>query len=240
MRTLVVGDIHGSYKALVQVLERAGFNPSEDELITLGDIVDGWPDVVECVQYLMDIPFRIDIRGNHDKWCQDWMEFGLAHEDWVRQGGDGTKLNYENANMDAAFDIDAHRDFFRRQINFYVDDNNRAFVHGGYMSMDGLGNDSFKIYYWDRSLWDIALSGKNSQTIPKKLKHYENIFIGHTNTMAWNTHEPMHAHNVWNIDTSAGWEGKLTVMDVETKEYWQSDFVKDLYPENYIDRKQGI
>lgn len=37
--------------------------------------------------------------------------------------------------------------------------------------------------------------------------------------------------NVWNIDTGAGWSGKLTIMDIDTKEYWQSDFVKELYPD---------
>ena len=38
-RTLVVGDIHGAYKALLQVLERACFNPQTDTLIALGDVV---------------------------------------------------------------------------------------------------------------------------------------------------------------------------------------------------------
>ena len=32
------------------------------------------------------------------------------------------------------------------------------------------------------------------------------------------------------IDTGAGWEGRLTIMDIETKQFWQSDLVTDLYP----------
>ncbi len=36
---------------------------------------------------------------------------------------------------------------------------------------------------------------------------------------------------IWNLDTGAGWEGKLTVMNVDTKEYYQSDPVEDLYKE---------
>ena len=40
MRRLVVGDIHGGYKALMQVLERANFDQN-DMLITLGDLCDG-------------------------------------------------------------------------------------------------------------------------------------------------------------------------------------------------------
>jgi len=35
---------------------------------------------------------------------------------------------------------------------------------------------------------------------------------------------------VWDLDTGAGWSGKLTIMmDIDTKEYWQSELSKDLY-----------
>ncbi|MBM3246586.1 MAG: hypothetical protein FJZ13_04585, partial [Candidatus Omnitrophica bacterium] len=44
----------------------------------------------------------------------------------------------------------------------------------------------------------------------------------------YNTLQPIHVCNVWNIDTGAGWSGKLTIMDVDTKEYWQSDLSPDL------------
>jgi serine/threonine protein phosphatase 1 len=40
----------------------------------------------------------------------------------------------------------------------------------------------------------------------------------------------MHASNVWNIDTGAGFWGKLSALDIDTKEFWQSEPVKDLYP----------
>ena len=46
MRKLVVGDIHGGYKALLQILERANVTP-EDRLIFLGDYVDGWSQSAE-------------------------------------------------------------------------------------------------------------------------------------------------------------------------------------------------
>lgn len=42
MRRFVVGDIHGAHKALVQCLERSGFNRDEDFLVSLGDLCDGW------------------------------------------------------------------------------------------------------------------------------------------------------------------------------------------------------
>jgi len=37
--------------------------------------------------------------------------------------------------------------------------------------------------------------------------------------------------NVWNVDTGAAFKGPVTIMDADTKEFWQSDFVYTLYPE---------
>ena len=34
-----------------------------------------------------------------------------------------------------------------------------------------------------------------------------------------------------NLDTGGGWFGKVSIMDVKTKEFWQSDNGRTLYPE---------
>jgi serine/threonine protein phosphatase 1 len=44
-------------------------------------------------------------------------------------------------------------------------------------------------------------------------------------------YDSVRAANVWNIDTGAGFKGPLSVMDVISKEVWQSDPVHTLYPE---------
>ena len=36
--------------------------------------------------------------------------------------------------------------------------------------------------------------------------------------------------NIWNIDTGAAFKGSLTIMDVDTKEFWQSEPLPNLYP----------
>jgi serine/threonine protein phosphatase 1 len=45
----------------------------------------------------------------------------------------------------------------------------------------------------------------------------------------------MRAANIYNIDTGAGHNGRLTIMNIETKEYWQSDLVEELYIREEID-----
>ena len=54
MRTLVIGDIHGGLKALVQLLERANVTP-EDTLVFVGDYVDGWSESSFVLRYLIEL-----------------------------------------------------------------------------------------------------------------------------------------------------------------------------------------
>jgi len=60
---------------------------------------------------------------------------------------------------------------------------------------------------------------------------YSEVFIGHTSTQFWKCDEPMNAANIWNLDTGGGWFGKVSIMDIDTKEFWQSDKGNELYPE---------
>ena len=65
----------------------------------------------------------------------------------------------------------------------------------------------------------------------KMIENFKEVFIGHTSTQFWGEDTPMNAANIWNLDTGGGWFGKVSIMDVKTKEFWQSDDGKTLYPE---------
>lgn len=253
MRILVIGDLHGAFKALIQVLEKSQYNPLKDQLIFLGDYVDGWNESAQLVQHLIDIEKEavnkpIFLRGNHDIWVDDWLNKGIEGLTWLIQGGKATKQSY----LDTGFLIhEDHRKFFRNLHNYYVDDKNRAFVHGGFVSEEGLGNDYEYIYYWDRSLWENSQSQYLKKSKNKYRSYfYEEVYIGHTTTGIHNIKPhypeykdpnqakngpitvPMNRLNIWNLDTGGGYEGKVTIMDIDTKEYWQSEFVKKLYENN--------
>jgi len=42
----------------------------------------------------------------------------------------------------------------------------------------------------------------------------------------------MHVGNVWLLDQGGGYEGKLSILDIKTKEFWQSDKSDTLYPDH--------
>ena len=235
MKTFVIGDIHGGCRALTQCLQRSSFDKDRDTLISLGDIADGWSETPECVDKLLTIKNLIAIRGNHDVWCWNWFTFGQAPIMWTSQGGQATLDSYIRTGQVVD---QAHKDFWDNQIDYYIDDENRLFVHGGfYESLEKSKNDTMNIprandLHWDRNLWDVACSGqpqyKHDGSLPKILRAYKGIFIGHT---ALKRMKPVNASNVWNLDTGGGFSGKLTIMDVDTEEYWQSDSLPLLYPD---------
>jgi serine/threonine protein phosphatase 1 len=228
-KTFCIGDIHGGHKALLQCLERSGFNNEEDTLISLGDIVDGWLESYECVEELLKIKNLIAIKGNHDDWFAEFLKTGIHGSQWT-QGAYATKESYIK-NCDLVIPESHEHFFLAKQINYHIDEQNRCFVHGGFNRHLPIDKQDYAyIYFWDRDLWLGALSAHKSKMKYKIENKFEEIFIGHTTTSMWDkTLKPMNACNIWNLDTGGGFEGCVTIMNVDTKEYFQSDLCKNLY-----------
>jgi len=235
MRTLAIGDIHGGLKGLQQVLENVVLQ-KDDHLIFLGDLVDGWSESAQVIQFLIELETQYTcdfIYGNHDAWCHEWLGTGEINPIWYQHGGLSTIESYKNI---SSSEKEIHLAFFNRMKNYLIDDENRLFIHAGYSSMHGPDKEHYQTNYgWDRTLWETALAvhgkvQKDERSFPKRLKLFNEIYIGHTPTLEWGINHPWNRVNVWNMDTGAAFTGKLSVLDIETKEYWQSDPLVSLYP----------
>lgn len=235
MRTLVIGDIHGGLRALKQVLERAGLAP-DDHLIFLGDYVDGWSEAVETVNYIQELRSVNQctlLRGNHDALCHEWLKTAEENPLWLQHGGDATMRSYHSWPLEIR---QTHLNFYENLQNYYLDEENRLFLHAGFTNLKGVRFEYFPAnFYWDRTLWELALSldpglSSSAATYPPRLSIYKEIYIGHTPVTRIGKTRPFRAANVWNIDTGAAFRGPLSVMDVGSREVWQSDPVHHLYP----------
>lgn len=234
-RSLVIGDIHGGLKGLDEVFQKASVT-NEDKLIFLGDFVDGWSESAAVMDYIMALSNTnecIFIKGNHDLWCEDWLRTGEADTTWLFHGGQATVDSYATVNSAKRME---HLLFFEQMPYYVIDEQNRLFIHAGFTSMHGpqkeFHNSNFS---WDRTLWETALVmdkriKRDSIFFPKRLKLFEEIYIGHTPTQYYNQDTPMQGCNVWNLDTGAAFKGKLSVMDIDTKQFWQSQPLHQLYP----------
>lgn len=237
-RNLVIGDIHGGLRALHQIMERAKVNPN-DTLIFLGDYVDGWSQSPQVIDFLMDLNQKqkcIFIRGNHDELLLDWLTGNTKNIDepmWYKHGGEATVSAYSDVPESRK---KLHIGFLQSLQNYYLDAKNRLFVHAGFTNMNGVSYEYYpKYFYWDRTLWETALAlNENIQPdsffYPRRLKLYPEVYIGHTPVTRIGETTPIKKACVWNIDTGAAFLGPLTILDVDTKEYWQSEPLPHLYP----------
>ncbi|PQJ79022.1 metallophosphoesterase family protein [Polaribacter porphyrae] len=236
MRTLVIGDIHGGYRALEQVLDKAKVTV-QDKLIFLGDYVDGWSESPQTIDKLISLSEKqecIFILGNHDLWCKLWLTEGKSNPIWLAHGGKETIDSYIKTGLITS---KKHLNFFESLKNYYIDFNQRLFIHAGFTSMHGVTREEYQSnYYWDRTLLETALlaeelpSKKIENKMPQRFTHYKEIYIGHTPTTNYKINEPIFAYNLINVDTGAAFKGKLTILDIDSKEFWQSDVLTKLYP----------
>jgi serine/threonine protein phosphatase 1 len=235
-RILVIGDIHGGLKAINQVFERAKVT-TDDTLIFLGDYVDGWSESPQVLDFLIELNKKnrcVFIRGNHDDLLLNWLSESRDNLEWYKHGGESTVLAYANISV---VKKQIHIEFLKSLQNYYLDEQNRLFIHAGFTNINGIRYEFFpKLFYWDRTLWETALSldesiPKNSLFYPRRLTLYDEIYIGHTPVTRIGKTIPIQKACVWNIDTGAAFNGALTILDIDTKEFWQSDPLSKLYPD---------
>lgn len=72
MGVLILGDVHGCYYTLKSLL-REHWNPEEDQLVLIGDLINKGPHSARTFKYWLKLkeqyPSRVYcIRGNHEQW----------------------------------------------------------------------------------------------------------------------------------------------------------------------------
>jgi len=242
-----MGDIHGYNYALLQCLERAGFDYENDRLIQLGDVSDRGPDTAQSVETLMRIRNLVAIRGNHDCWTHDFFMNEEAPNLWLGQGGYETIQSYRRLSNKRYGRIrnqvmhdelhDRHKEFYQGQVDWYIDEVNRLFIHGGWdykTHPDDFeraageripdGGRMSRNCHWDRSLFYGCEDGKKKAI--RAAAQFSEVYIGHT------PHEIRPYYqigNLFNLDTGAARGNEITMVNVETKEVFASDPVSVLY-----------
>lgn len=180
----IMSDIHGFYDEMKLALDKAGFNPNneEDWIITCGDHFDRGPKPAEVMKYLQELPRKILVKGNHEEFLLDCIDRGYAlSHDW-HNGTAQTIIDL--APSAEAFDLACStaywrvKDFIDGMVD-YFETKNYIFVHSWIplISKDGLPsyytkNRSFKFRpdwreasakEWQDSRWgnpfDIAEQG---------------------------------------------------------------------------------
>ena len=118
-RTIVVGDIHGCYDELMDLLEKCGFS-QDDRVVAVGDLITKGPKNREVLDLFMTDPRFSTVIGNHD----------LA----LRRKWSGEKVKLKSAqkatHKELKPDKEIYAGFFNR-VPFIIDLGTHLVVHAG-------------------------------------------------------------------------------------------------------------
>jgi serine/threonine protein phosphatase 1 len=87
-RLFIVGDIHGMYTMLENLLIEIKFNKEKDLLISVGDLIDRGKESYRTLEFLKEEWFE-SVLGNHEVLLMDYIEYpeGDSENFWESNGG---------------------------------------------------------------------------------------------------------------------------------------------------------
>ncbi|MGE5985049.1 protein-serine/threonine phosphatase [Klebsiella michiganensis] len=82
----LVGDLHGCFSRLMAALRERKFDPYQDLLLSVGDLIDRGPQSAECLD-LLRYRWVYAVRGNHEQMALEALADGDMRL-WEMNGGD--------------------------------------------------------------------------------------------------------------------------------------------------------
>ncbi|GAF06004.1 metallophosphoesterase family protein [Saccharicrinis fermentans] len=131
-RLFALGDIHGCFDSLKELVENKIQLNKGDKLILLGDYIDRGNKSKEVVDYIIDLQEKgfdiIPLLGNHEMLLLETLEDEKNLSKWIQNGGVKTLKNF---NIESVNDISPkYLEFFKNLQNYYSFEE-FLFVHAG-------------------------------------------------------------------------------------------------------------
>ncbi len=207
-RTIAIGDIHGcatAFDALLQEITPA----SSDTIVTLGDYIDRGPasrDVLERLMRLSNECELIPLLGNHEVMLLIAREHDEQLDFWLNCGGRETLESYGGA-LDAM--PPSHLEFLE-QCGASYETSTHLFLHANYDAELPLEDQNEHTLFWKHLTTEM----------PKPHVSGRIAVVGHTPQV---TGEILDVGHLICIDTFCYGNGRLTALDVDTRQLWQVD-----------------
>jgi diadenosine tetraphosphatase ApaH/serine/threonine PP2A family protein phosphatase len=200
-RTIVVGDIHGCYDELMELMEKVDLG-EKDRVVSVGDLITKGPKSKEVLEVFMTDPRFTTVIGNHD----------LA----LRRKWNGEDIELKTAQKDAHKELrdqkDAYATFFNR-LPFTIDLDTHLVVHAGLRPNVELYSQTTGDMTRLRTLGPDRESDEGT---PWYHVYYgeKTVLFGH-----WPSPEPRRGKNAIGLDTGCVYGYNLTAYIIEEDEF---------------------
>jgi bis(5'-nucleosyl)-tetraphosphatase (symmetrical) len=81
MSTYVIGDVHGCFNQLINLLDKIDYDSQKDKIILTGDLVNRGPESLAVLNYCMADKNITSVLGNHDLYLLYLMSINQGKGD---------------------------------------------------------------------------------------------------------------------------------------------------------------
>jgi serine/threonine protein phosphatase 1 len=215
-RLFAIGDIHGCFDQLKELIEEKIQLTSNDQLVLLGDYIDRGPKSKEVIDYIIALKEKgFDITalsGNHEQMLLDAWEEEDFTGIWMINGGKETLKSF---GIRTVKDLPPfYLDFFR-SLRLMAEIDAFLFVHAGFNDeIDNPFEDTFHM------IWKCRKNYSHFLLKDKTIVH------GHCTIPATVCDERIKAHDpVINLDSGCVYSdvkgyGRLTALELRRREIY--------------------
>ena len=219
-RTIVVGDVHGCYEELLELMDKVKWRPEVDKLILAGDLVDRGPKPKEVVEWARKNKVAA-VKGNHEEKHLRWNKHEARKRENPKytnpmRGFQEKRMQEHNSLSPEDWNyLDSLPLTLEVQPNWFV-------VHAGFISGIPIKDQKEEFVVRVRYIDDQnkMLKLEDDYGVPKggifwteKWKGPENVIYGHNvNLGEPRIDEPVPGVKCYGIDTGCCFGGKLTAL----------------------------
>jgi diadenosine tetraphosphatase ApaH/serine/threonine PP2A family protein phosphatase len=201
-KIFAVGDIHGSFDRLQELMKKIPIDFAHDTLVFIGDYIDRGPASVEVVDYLIGlknrVPETIFLKGNHEDMLEKYLD-GTDRFTYLLNGGQNTLDSYLSRNLQSElYPIPSNHMEFFKTLRLYYETEAYIFVHAGLRPKVPLASQETEDLLWIRDKF-----------IYSKYDFGKTVVFGHTPL-----EKPLVESNKIGIDTGAVYGNALTCIQL--------------------------